>query len=320
MSSPSTDSTPAFSIVIPAYNVAGYIDETIQSVLRQTVQDWELIVVDDGSTDDTAERVKAVGDARIRLIRQENSGVSVARNTGIAAARGRYVALLDADDLWAPSHLLRAKGYFEAYPKGQWYVGKTSADVKDLDLTATQWDYHEVNYFTGTGGVLPNSSSVIVSRSLLGDQPHLFPPGIRYAEDLMAWMRLACRAPFFGSSAGVSVYYRVREGSAMVARPNPRRWDMLEAERLYPLYDQLVLPEGHEEEARHLIHLRFVERWRCVIAETALKGYEEIVDRRRQWTGPLFSAWVKLFLFLLRVLVWAFKQPMQHYLNHHRSH
>lgn len=320
MSSSSADNTPAFSVVIPAYNVACYIGETIQSVLQQSVQDWELIVVDDGSTDDTAERVKAVGDARIRLIRQENSGVSVARNTGIAAARGRYVALLDADDLWAPSHLLRAKGYFESYPEGKWYAGVKSTDSHQVDTLASSWHYEEKNYFKTVDASLPHSSTVVLLREWLGEAPVLFPPKIRYAEDLMAWIRLACRMPYYGSSSGVSVYYRIREGSAMQARPNPRRWDMLEAERLYPLYDQLELPDGHEDEARHLIHLRFVERWRCVIAETALKGYEEIVDRRRHWTGPLFSAWVKLFLFLLRVLVWAFKQPMQHYLNHHRSH
>lgn len=320
MSSPCTDRAPEFSIVIPAYNVAGYIGETIRSVLCQQVQDWELIVVDDGSTDGTAALVGAVDDARIRLIRQQNSGVSVARNTGISAARGRFIALLDGDDVWAPSHLLRAKGYFESHPRGKWYAGVKSTDPQMVDNDAAEWSYEEKNYFTASDDSLPHSSSVVMKRELLEGMPALFPPGIRYAEDLMAWIRLACKAPCYGSSSGVSVYYRLREGSAMAARPNPRRWDMLEAEKLYPLYDQLDLPVECEAEARHLIHLRFVERWRCVIAETALKDYGEIVDRRRQWTGPLFSAWVKLFLFLLRVLVWAFKQPMQHYLNHHRSH
>jgi|WetSurMetagenome_2_1015567.scaffolds.fasta_scaffold114498_2 glycosyltransferase involved in cell wall biosynthesis len=89
---------PQISVVIPAYNAARWIAETIESVLVQTFQDFEIIVVDDGSTDETAEAVTKF--KRVKCIHQENSGLSSARNTGIRAAMGEYIAFIDADDLW----------------------------------------------------------------------------------------------------------------------------------------------------------------------------------------------------------------------------
>ena len=94
-----------WSIVIPLYNKAPYIEATIRSVLAQGGSDYEVIVVDDGSTDGGAERVIALADKRVRVIRQENSGVSEARNLGIGEARGQWVVLLDADDLMHPQTL-----------------------------------------------------------------------------------------------------------------------------------------------------------------------------------------------------------------------
>ena len=96
---------PAFSVVVPAYNTSETIEAAVSSVLRQTVTDFELFVVDDGSTDDTADRVERLGDDRITVISRARSGAGAARNAGIAAARGRYVAFLDSDDLWLPTYL-----------------------------------------------------------------------------------------------------------------------------------------------------------------------------------------------------------------------
>lgn len=95
------------SVIMPAYNAGKYIAESIQSVLDQTYQNWELVVVDDGSTDNTAEVVEAFAlkDARVKILRRRNGGQGAARNTALAQARGPLVAFLDADDLWIPNKL-----------------------------------------------------------------------------------------------------------------------------------------------------------------------------------------------------------------------
>lgn len=107
---------PLLSVIMPAYNVEAWIGQTLNSVLRQTISDWECIVIDDGSTDKTPIVVSSIKDNRIRLIAQNNAGVAAARNVGLEAAQGRYIAFLDADDLWHPQALERMCGTLDAHP------------------------------------------------------------------------------------------------------------------------------------------------------------------------------------------------------------
>jgi glycosyltransferase involved in cell wall biosynthesis len=104
------------SVVIPAYNYARFLGETIQSVLDQTFRDFELIVVDDGSTDNTMEVVSSFKDNRIQYIYQENGGLSSARNTGIKASKGEYIAFLDSDDIWLPENLELKVKLLDSHP------------------------------------------------------------------------------------------------------------------------------------------------------------------------------------------------------------
>jgi len=120
---------PTVSVIIPTYNRAHLVGRAIQSVLNQTYQDFELIVVDDGSTDNTEEVVKGFNDARIRYIRHdENKGLPAARNTGIEAARGEYIAFLDSDDEWLERKLEKQIALFEQLDSQvgvvycRWYV------------------------------------------------------------------------------------------------------------------------------------------------------------------------------------------------------
>ena len=108
--------TPRVSVIIPAYNAGRTIDAALQSVFAQTFRSFEIIVVDDGSTDDTADRVEAWG-SRVMLHRQKNAGPAAARNRAIASARGEFLAFLDADDVWLPTKLARQVSYFERYPE-----------------------------------------------------------------------------------------------------------------------------------------------------------------------------------------------------------
>ena len=100
-----TSDRPRFSVLMPVFNSAATVAASIASMRLQTVSDWELIVVDDGSTDDSVTVVSRTSDDRTRVLRQANSGVSAARNAGIRAARGRYIVLLDSDDLVLPGYL-----------------------------------------------------------------------------------------------------------------------------------------------------------------------------------------------------------------------
>jgi glycosyltransferase involved in cell wall biosynthesis len=134
-----------FSVVIPAFNAARTIDSSIRSVLGQTRQDLEVIVVDDGSTDGTVENVRRFeNDQRIRVLRQSNRGPAAARNAGIAAARGQYVSMLDADDLWLPEYLDVMATTLEANPDAPfaytdaWVLDDESGRVRRTSAMAYQ--------------------------------------------------------------------------------------------------------------------------------------------------------------------------------------
>ncbi|WP_298555153.1 glycosyltransferase family 2 protein [uncultured Algibacter sp.] len=96
---------PFFSVIIPLYNKEEQIEHTIKHVLKQSFSDFEIIIVNDGSTDKSLEKVESISDSRINIYSQENAGASSARNFGISKANGKYMALLDADDVWYPNHL-----------------------------------------------------------------------------------------------------------------------------------------------------------------------------------------------------------------------
>lgn len=116
------------SIIMPTFNRADTIKRAIRSVQAQTFTDWELIVVDDGSTDDTAARIEGC-DPRLKLIRQENQGTAGARNTGLRASAGSYIAFLDSDDEWLPHHLELCVSFLEAFPGEQFVTNELWEDL-----------------------------------------------------------------------------------------------------------------------------------------------------------------------------------------------
>lgn len=122
MTSSSTTPTPRFSVVIPTYNRGRMVAETLHSVLSQTNRDFEVIVVDDGSTDDTLEHLRAFG-GEIQVISQSNAGPGIARNTGAARARGEYLAFLDSDDLWFPWTLATYAQVLDTHGKPSFVAG-----------------------------------------------------------------------------------------------------------------------------------------------------------------------------------------------------
>jgi glycosyltransferase involved in cell wall biosynthesis len=190
---------PAYSVVIPTYNFGGFIAAAIDSVLAQTERDLEIIVVDDGSTDDTEARLAPYRD-RIRYFRQSNAGPSVARNRGILHAEAPLIAFLDADDLWRPTKLARQAAYLKQH---------TDTVLCYTDFTrghapgATNESRLQLYEYKGSGDafhslLLENfihTSSVLVRREALA-RAGLFAANLRGAEALELWMRLARVGPF----------------------------------------------------------------------------------------------------------------------------
>ena len=189
------------TVVIPLYNKENTIVTALESVLAQTYQDFEVVVVDDGSTDKGAAVVERYADSRIRLIRQANAGVSAARNKGIAEAKGDYVAFLDADDEWMPEFLEEIAALITEFPEckaqATTYVQSQNGEKKNIVLNRLP--------FMGERGVLTNyfevathsnppvcSICVCIERALLQSLGG-FPLGIKSGEDLLTWARIATR-------------------------------------------------------------------------------------------------------------------------------
>ncbi|MDO7138314.1 glycosyltransferase family 2 protein [Algibacter lectus] len=132
--------TPYFSIIIPLYNKEDFIADTIKSVLNQTFTDFEIIVVNDGSTDNSLKELQSIKDHRIITIQQKNQGVSIARNNGIKNAKGNYITLLDADDEWKPNHLELFYKTIKQFPNGALFCN--AYDIKSSDYYTIKATYN----------------------------------------------------------------------------------------------------------------------------------------------------------------------------------
>ena len=183
--------TPLFSIVIPVYNLSPYIASCLQSVQAQTFTDWEAVCVDDGSADDSGEIIRAMAadDPRIRCIRQENAGVSVARNTALAEAKGEYICFLDGDDLLHPQFLALLLEAIDGFDIACSDYCKTS--VRDVDCPTYTLPERKALDFAAfyhlKGDLDANMLSKAVWGKLFRRQFALafsFPAGIRYSEDM----------------------------------------------------------------------------------------------------------------------------------------
>jgi len=200
-SSGATRAEPAVSVVIPAYNAEGFIAETLDSVLSQTFQDYEVVVVDDGSVDDTRGVVESYDDARIRYVRQENGGASRARNRGIADSSGELVAFLDADDLWLPEKLERQVEVFRENPELGLLSTLHEAFSPETGESDTIGHRKRERLFSGPS-VAHNivawsglaTPTVMVPRWVL-NEVGLFDPQLRNGQDDNLWVRITARYP-----------------------------------------------------------------------------------------------------------------------------
>jgi glycosyltransferase involved in cell wall biosynthesis len=236
------------SVIIPAYNVAPFIREAVDSALAQTRRDVEVIVVDDGSTDGSADMLRDLDDPRLRVIRQDNGGSASARNAGLRLASGELVAFLDADDHWAPNNLERLSGYLETHPEvdltfGQSLIideqgrslGRKTNGAGPVSLSSLLRD-NEIG----------NGSCVLVRREAL-DRAGWFDPKLPACVDIDLYVRVAALRP--GNLVGIPevlTFRRRRRGQVS------SQWRRMEAGYLQ-LLERLRksgMPELQKEENR----------------------------------------------------------------------
>ena len=192
-----SEPTPLISIILPTFNRKGYIGECIDSVLAQTFRDFELIIVDDGSTDNTFGMLKTYLPDVI-LIRQKNRGVSAARNTGLAAARGKYIAFLDSDDLWLPQKISCQIEFFNTHPRAQ--ICQTEEIWVRNGVRVNPGKRHKkpsgMIFEPSLALCLVSPSAVMLHKSLL-EKIGTFDEGLPACEDYDLWLRISCQYPIY---------------------------------------------------------------------------------------------------------------------------
>jgi len=184
---------PLVSVILPTYNRGWILKEAIDSVIGQDFKDWELIVVDDGSTDDTGCLLEGYG-RRLRVHFQPRRGVSAARNAGIQKAAGRYITFLDSDDLWLPGKLAAQVDFFSANPKAVacqtdeiWIRRGVRVNPKRYHLKSS-----EALFERSLKRCMVSPSAVMVRRFLF-DEVGLFDENLPACEDYDLWLRVTCR-------------------------------------------------------------------------------------------------------------------------------
>ena len=215
---------PKISVVIPVYNKAHFVAATIESVLAQSFTNYELILVNDGSTDHSLEVLEGFKQAHIKLINQENHGLSAARNAGIAAAQGEIIALLDADDLWQHQHLQHLVALSQNYPEAKLYGTRYRDLFKDGTLVAPKLnlnrsephfliaDFFEASLFQPIA--IP--SSFAFQKRIIA-QTGGFDPQVTYFEDVDFYIRANLQFNM-AYAASPSVLYRFESENQVTRR------------------------------------------------------------------------------------------------------
>lgn len=209
-----------YSVVIPLYNKKSHISRAIKSVINQTFPNFELIVVDDGSTDFSVDEVKKFNDIRIRLIQQPNLGVSAARNKGIKEAFYDYIAFLDADDAWKPDFLFNMSQLIEKYPEAGAYATGYEIKANERNLTRcieelpNDWVGIVDDYFKHSiNKPLITASSVVIPKKVFFDIG-LFDEHLKRGEDLDMWLRIALNYKIAFTNKVCSIYYHDSDNRA----------------------------------------------------------------------------------------------------------
>lgn len=300
-----------FSVIIPLFNKTSSVVSTIQSVLAQSFSGFELIVVDDGSSDGSAEAVLSFSDARLRLIRKENGGVCSARNVGIKEARYEYLAFLDADDIWDEDYLLEQMHMIRDFPEAYMW-GLNFAEMSDGKQIRTL----ETGLPSGFRGLVDNyfgihgrvsdlfcSSSVVVRKSAF-EKAGVFDECLKYSEDIDMWYRIIANFPVAFNDEYYAFYMFDGENRAMLRKQDMRYFMPYRCAK-YKAY------KGNEP------FYTYVERWCAIkIKEYYFKQKDQrkyALDASKDLDYSVLSAKYKFFFkapYPIAYLIWLITETI----------
>ena len=252
------------SVVIPLYNKERAIRHTLEAVLGQTYQDFEIVIVNDGSTDNSVIETQKVDDSRIRIITQENAGVSAARNRGIEESKYDLIAFLDADDEWKPTYLETQMALVEKYPECNVFVTNyefrdSEGNIRPTIIRRLPFDSEDgilTNYFEVASHSHPPICSItIMVRKTAIQEVGGFPVGIAAGEDLLTWARLATRNDIAYSRKPLATF--IIETFAFNTKPRRRPADVdVVAQKLNALKEAFPHTDGLKTYISHWHKMR----------------------------------------------------------------
>lgn len=234
-----------FSVIIPLYNKEKHVKSAINSVLQQTYQKFEIIVVDDGSTDSSCQEVLSVKDSRIKLYKKNNEGVSSARNYGIRNSSYEYVGLLDADDVWKPSFLDSMSRLISKFPKAGAYATSYEfikagiVQQAELNINLKPRESEIVDYFKGALKQPLISASSVVIRKHVFESLGMFSVDINKGEDLEMWCRIALNYDIAFLNSVLASYYLDAENRSTNKETNYSSTFMSRAENILKAQQEL---------------------------------------------------------------------------------
>lgn len=308
MSNKGLDTQARFSVIVPLYNKASYVEASLKSILVQGEWVREIVVVNDGSTDAGPAKVRSLAqlEPKVVLIDQENAGVSAARNRGIQIAEGEYIAFLDADDLYLPGYFEEIARLITMYPSAGVFA-TAFRRVKNLECSV---DLAERGAESRALVVYPFrrwlkgdffcTCSVCIPRRLLVQEDISFPLGERMGEDQDVWFRLAERFPVAFSERQL-VLYRVSVSDSLTVSNAVR--DVLPCySRLADRVERAGYPAQHRSSARKLVASHYINVARSCLRSGLVEKATRLLRDRRSRSNVLY--WFRAVLELLSCRYW----------------
>ena len=305
---------PLVSVIIPAYNCAEFVSHAIDSVLKQNYENKEIIVVNDGSTDDTPDVLESFGD-QITVVNKENGGAPTARNAGLRIARGKYIAFLDADDLWFDGKLTMQVRYLEEHPDvGMVYNSIVVWNLNDtgeseFPAVPASTDYGPTIEQDGSGWLynkllldcMTHTTAVMV-RATVTERVGEFDERLTIGEDYDYWIRISREAKIHKLTAVLSVYHSVPDSLSRTVYPVNFEFQVVQK-----ALDRwgLIGPDGTKTRPRDIrhrkakMHFNFAySHWKAGSPMIAFKSALACVSNRPTWC----RAWALVTISLLKAM------------------